>query len=428
VKKIFIYAHDAYGIGNTRRMTAVACHLVRALPDANVLLASGSPVLQGFRLPDRVDYIKLPSVARTEREQYETRYLTTEIADTIRLRSALLRAAVTDFAPDVVLVDKKPFGIMGELKAALEWLKSRRPWTRTVLVLRDILDEPARTVPQLIASDFERDVNLHFDRVAILGTPGIFDAAREYAWSEATASKAVYCGYLETPAGRQSPQQVRAECSARAGEPLVVVSAGGGEDGAGILTATLEALAILGAERRATPPVRALVVTGPHAPAAIVSQLRDRAQHIGGVTVREFTDDMASYVEAADATVSMCGYNTACDILSRGRGAVVVPRVHPVREQWIRAQRLAQQGLVRVIHPDRATPAALASAIAQALEQPRRGRAPVDLRGLPRLTECLEQLIGLGRTPAASPHVPVRALAGLLASPVQPRYAARGTR
>lgn len=61
MRRIFLYCHDAYGLGNARRMMAIAGHLARTVPNANLLLASGSPVMHGFHLPDRVDYIKLPS-------------------------------------------------------------------------------------------------------------------------------------------------------------------------------------------------------------------------------------------------------------------------------------------------------------------------------------------------------------------------------
>lgn len=400
MQRIFVYAHDAYGLGNTRRMTAVAAQLAREFPGSNVLLASGSPAIHGFRLPDRVDYIKLPSVTRVERDQYATRYLTTEIADTIKLRSAILRTTVADFAPDVVLVDKKPFGIMRELKPALTALRTARPTARTVLVLRDILDEPARTVPALLASGFERDVNRWYDQIAVLGMRDVFDVGAEYQWSPPTIAKVAYCGYLRTAPGRITRSEIREECGAGDDEALVLVSAGGGEDGASLLLQSLHALTLL--STRHAPRIRrirALVITGPQAPSDAVARMRALARNMDGVTVREFTDDMASYVHAADLVVSMCGYNSACDILSCGRRALVVPRVHPVREQWVRATRMAQRGLFRVLDPDTLSPETLAQAMTAELSHtgPRRPSRRVDLDGLSRLATCVERLAHVPR-------------------------------
>ena len=109
------------------------------------------------------------------------------------------------------------------------------------------------------------------------------------------------------------------------------------------------------------------------------------------VQMLEFTDDLMSYMGAADSVVSMGGYNTTCEILSLAKPAVVVPRVRPVQEQWIRANRLAELGLLRVIHPDRLTPERLMQALMAQLNSNTGddGNIAFDLNALPRLTEYL---------------------------------------
>ena len=80
----------------------------------------------------------------------------------------------------------------------------------------------------------------------------------------------------------------------------------------------------------------------------------------------EFSDDLASYMEAADVVVSMGGYNTVCEILSYSKRAVVVPRNKPVEEQLIRAEKMAEYGLFKTVHPDELKPKVL---IDKVLEQ-----------------------------------------------------------
>ncbi len=393
MRRIFIYCHDAFGMGNARRMMAISAHLARTQPQANLLLASGSPVIHGFHLPDRVDYIKLPSVARTERDQYATRYLTTTIGDTIRLRAALLTAAVQDFAPDLVLVDKKPFGIMNELSDAMHYLRGALPRTKHVLVLRDILDEPAATMACMASSGFERDVNSFYDMVAVLGTPDVFDMRREYALSTATSSRIAYCGYLRSAPGQTTAAEARAALGVQSDERLVLVTPGGGEDGRALLDTAIGALEALRADP-AHGRVRGLVMAGPQVPAVHLDELKRRAAAAGGIEVRDFTNDMSSYVSAADLVVSMAGYNTMCDVLTLAARAVVVPRVRPVLEQSIRATRMAALGWVRTENPDQLTPATLASVITEELRRPARRRPPtnVNLDGLSTLTTRLEAL------------------------------------
>ena len=66
-----------------------------------------------------------------------------------------------------------------------------------------------------------------------------------------------------------------------------------------------------------------------------------------------------SYVSAADAVVSMGGYNTVCDIISGAKPAVIVPRIKPSQEQLIRSQRMQDLGLLNSILPENLTPQAL---------------------------------------------------------------------
>ena len=51
----------------------------------------------------------------------------------------------------------------------------------------------------------------------------------------------------------------------------------------------------------------------------------------------------------------MGGYNTMCEILTLQKRALIVPRVRPVTEQWIRTRRMEALGLVDMIHPEQLT-------------------------------------------------------------------------
>jgi predicted glycosyltransferase len=49
----------------------------------------------------------------------------------------------------------------------------------------------------------------------------------------------------------------------------------------------------------------------------------------------------------------MGGYNTFCEVLSFDQRAVIVPRTVPRLEQWIRASRAEQLGLIRMLDESR---------------------------------------------------------------------------
>ncbi|MBK7601891.1 MAG: hypothetical protein IPJ07_26555 [Acidobacteria bacterium] len=50
-------------------------------------------------------------------------------------------------------------------------------------------------------------------------------------------------------------------------------------------------------------------------------------------------------MSASDAVVSMAGYNTICEIVSMRKKALVIPRVRPTEEQWMRASKMSHLGL-----------------------------------------------------------------------------------
>src|SRR5260370_565445 len=87
--------------------------------------------------------------------------------------------------------------------------------------------------------------------------------------------------------------------------------------------------------------------------------IRGTADSREGLRVIEFTDGLLSYMNAADVVISMAGYNTICELLTLGKRSIVVPRVKPVEEQKIRAERLAGLGAFRMILPGDLTPQTL---------------------------------------------------------------------
>jgi predicted glycosyltransferase len=399
MKKVLVYSHDAYGLGNIRRMLEITNHLVNSDPDVSVLLISGSPMLHAFRIPPRVDYIKLPCVARSDKGESVVKSLGLSYDDTIRMRANVIAMAAMDFNPDLILVDKKPFGIANELEQALTLMRKRPVPPKVVLLLRDILDEPEATMRQWLVGNYHGAIKDAYDQVLVVGESEIFDAAEEYCFPASTTDKLRYCGYIKRPAPAKTPKQVR-EQFGLGEEPMVLVTAGGGADGSRMMMAYLEGL--LGRPRRG---FSTLLVTGPEMSPdqrAMVIELANRA---GGVIVREFCDDMMSAMNAADVVVSMGGYNTVCELLTLKKRTIIVPRVTPVLEQWIRAERMQDRGLLRALHPNTLTPETLIDSVVAELSRDDVANTALDrfeMQGLPRIAEALSELLEEGAERASA--------------------------
>ena len=137
-----MYSHDTYGLGHLTRSTRLAAGIVDAMPDASVLVLSGSPIAHRFRFPPGVDYIKLPSVVKAGPDAYPARELAISAGRIRRMRRRVILGAVEQFDPHLLMVDNVPLGMRGELEPTLQMLRRRSRRTRIHLNLRDILDAP----------------------------------------------------------------------------------------------------------------------------------------------------------------------------------------------------------------------------------------------------------------------------------------------
>jgi predicted glycosyltransferase len=394
MKRVLIYSHDTFGLGNIRRMLEVARHLVQSSSEVSVLVITGSPMLHAFRIPPRIDYVKLPCLSRNVEGRYGARFLDLTLDATVRLRANLIRSAIADFAPDLILVDKKPFGVEDELSGALMALQSSAKRPRLVLLLRDILDSPQETTRVWRKNGCFEAIEAYYDQVLVVGSPEVFDLRHEYRFPPFAAAKVHFCGYIAREPGRVSRAEVRRGLGIVDAQPLILVTPGGGEDGHSLIAASLAGLAALPAARRP----RMHIVCGPEMADAERAAIQHAAAALPQVSLQEFSDDMMSLMAAADVVVAMGGYNTVCELLTLGKRAVVVPRIKPGLEQCIRAERMSALGLVRMLHPSHLTPAALLHAVQTELDS-LAGPAPharlKSLDGLERCTAAILEQIDL---------------------------------
>jgi predicted glycosyltransferase len=379
--KILLYSHDTFGLGNIRRTLLLAQELSEQYTGAAILMVTGSQMVHSFRIPDGVDYIKLPCLDRVDAERYEPRFLRSWSEEVKRTRSAILEKSVLGFEPDLMIVDKRPAGVDGELADTLEEIRRKRLPTKLVLGVRDILDEPERTRRNLESNGSFETIERFYDEVWVYGSQSIFDTVKEYDFPDAVARITRFCGYLKRPTATRTRES---------GPPYVLVTTGGGGDGTAMIETYLEGLASL----PRNVALRTTVVFGPQMSAAAREGVLERFGYLADVTFLDFEPDLTRLYSESDIVVSMAGYNTVCELLSFGHHAILVPRAEPVQEQLIRARLLAAQGLFDIVEPHDLCPATLISKVLAALKPVEVARTPFDLDGLPRIRERMRALLG----------------------------------
>lgn len=362
--RIALYSHDTMGLGHIRRTSLLARALRRPPLNAHVLLLSGIRESGAYPLPDGIDSITLPAYRKHGDGSYGARALGISLERLIALRSQTLAAALDAFAPDLLIVDNVARGALGELDASLA--RQRARGCRIVLGLRDIIDEPAAVARQwqkLRTLDTIRD---YYDAVWIYGDARLYDTVAAYGL--AAADKPItYLGYPD-------PLQ-RAETGPAPDNdaPYALCLLGGGQDG----YALAEAFA------RTTLPDgwRAILLTGAMMPAAERAQLAAILADRPDYQLLEFTPEPLALMRGARAIIAMSGYNTTLELLALNAPMLLVPRIKPRREQWLRAVRLAELGLADCLHPDELSPARLSAWLADA--RPRKtARDRLDFNGL----------------------------------------------
>lgn len=383
-RRFLLYSHDGEGLGHVRRNAAIANAIYELAPEAVVLLVCGTDQVHRLAIPPNAGVLKLPGLRKTANECYEGRHLRIPQPDLWDLRSSLLTASVKSFQPDVVLADKHPLGVSGELRPALDLHRKRGG--RTVLGLRDILDERERVLREWARYDLHGRIAEYYDRVVIYGSQDVFDPIREYDFPDALAEKTRFCGYVVT-------RHTRAEGTTQrlvrhASRPLVLGAVGGGEDGSLLLHTFIEA-----ARGQAWD---GLAITGPLARGTDLASLKQKAGE-AGVALQTFVEELPQWFAVSDALVCMGGYNTLTEAILTATPTVCVPRVLPRTEQHIRAKAFARLGLVRLIEPSELSVQRLRREIASSLALGRqtvseRTETVIELNGATRAARQLLEL------------------------------------
>jgi predicted glycosyltransferase len=315
-------------------------------------------------VPDHVDILALPGLRKASNGSYRGRRLIIRGAEVRALRSALLAATVQSFNPGVVLADKHPLGVRGELQAALETLRARGG--RAALGLRDVLDAPATVRAEWDRASLGSQVLRYFDRVLVYGSGAVLDPVAEYGLGPRIAELTELCGYVLNDCDGLCRAGDRAALPPRRTRPVVLATVGGGEDGRPLLETFIEAAR--------DAPWDGIVVAGPLAVRRDARVLRRRAE-TAGVLFYGVVPGLMRWLDRVDALVCMGGYNTMAEAVSRGTPTVCVPRTRPRVEQLIRARAFARLDLSRVLEPRRLTPGALRREVEAVLGSPRRKRA-----------------------------------------------------
>ena len=378
--KIIQYSQHVLGIGHFMR----SLEICRALSDHEVILVTGGPPVD-TSMPKHVSEFRLPDLQMNQ--DFKGLFSTDKNLNVDQIkgeRQKRLFALFEREKPDVFLIELYPFGRKAfrfELDPILQALYDKKlPPCGVICSVRDILvekDDHGKHEARVV-----RTLNRYFDRVLVHADPDLVEIRESFGPFDEISIPVDYTGYIAPKPPATVGQIIRKQMDMGDSDALIVASAGGGNVGALLLEAVLRAFL-----RVKRDNCRLQVFTGPFMKSRDFDSLRTLAP--AKAQVDRFVVDFISYLAAADLSVSMGGYNTTMNILATGVPALLWP-FSQNREQRLRAERLADRGLLTVLRDADLQPDRLAAMMDQKLSQSTRPVVTLDLDGAATTAACIQ--------------------------------------
>ena len=270
-------------------------------------------------------------------------------------RQTQLATVLNREKPDALITELFPFGrrvLKNEFLSLLRQAKTLPKPPKVFSSIRDILAPPSKASK---ASFAEATVAEFYDAVLVHADPDITPLDLSWPVSESLRPALRYTGFVAPPPASPPPDG--------SGFGEVLVSAGGGDVGMRLFNIAKAAAALdTGREWR-------LLVGGQQARENCNQLNRDAPANMEAEPARP---DFRGMLHQAAVSVSMCGYNTALDLLQTGCPAIFVPFDEGKEvEQSIRAQALAQQPGIEMLRSSELSAETLIQAISRAKSIPR---------------------------------------------------------
>jgi predicted glycosyltransferase len=384
MKKVLFYCQHILGIGHLVRSIEITRRLIR---DFQVCFINGGQVIQGFEVSPLINIINIPAI-KTDPEFQELQVVDDSLTleEVKAIRKDKLLNIFEQFKPDILMVELFPFGrrrFSFELIPLMDQAKASG--TQVVCSLRDIVVMKKQNrvrheekICQLM--------NQYFDMLLVHGDPKLVSIERSFSRIGDLNCEVHYTGYVAQPILEASQEKL---ASLKIQQPTLLVSVGGGRFGHELLECVVKSAPLL----KELLPHHIQMFTGPFIPEAVFAKLQNLAAGQTNITIERYTPQLLTYMQQADLSISMSGYNTTMNILMTGvRAMMMAFKGNGDEEQTIRVTRLEELGIVSVIHPDDLEPQKFAKKVVTYLSQ-QPATAHFDFNGVEKTAACLHGLL-----------------------------------
>lgn len=375
--RVLIAVTHLLGAGHLSRALTLA-RSFGAAGHAVTVMSGGMPVAQFDSAG--IDLWQLPAL-RSDGVNF-TRLLTVDGtvagADYLAARGHEMMRAVAEIRPDIVITELFPFGrrvlrdeFMGLLKAA----RALSPRPIILASIRDILAPPSK--PEK-AETTAQIIDEFYDGILVHSDPASTPLEQSWPVTQGLATKLRYTGYVAPAPAGPHPQM--------AGLGEVLVSAGGGAVGENLFQVAVAAAGL-------SSGLKWRILVGGSDPTAQIAQLHAQAEN-ADVVIEAARPDFRQMLYHAAASVSMCGYNTALDLMQAGTKSLFIPFDKGGEvEQTLRAQSLSHMHGMRMCSAADLTPERLLHEVTELVAAPQKPPAEIHFDGAAEAVRITTQMV-----------------------------------
>lgn len=370
--KVSFYCQHVLGIGHFHRSLEICKAL--AAHHRTTLILGGPPVTVDDK---SIQTVLLPGLEMDPEFQALTPCdPAMSLNEVQEKRREMLFVHLQEEQPDVLITELYPFGRKAfrfELDPLLAAIRTGLlPKCICCSSVRDILVEKTDG-----REKFERKavqtLNSYFDGVLVHADPEIITLDTTFTHLADIRIPIRYTGFVTRSGTGAANHRIRERLKLSPMDKLIVASIGGGNVGSELLLAVVKAFANL----RSDHPAHLQLFCGPYCDEHSFQQLKKCSR--ANVGVERFTNRFPAWLETADLSISMAGYNTCMNLLQAGIPALVYPYKQN-REQRLRAEKLGVKATISVLDDNDLAPEALAGHMHRQLLRPR-AKSAINLNG-----------------------------------------------
>jgi predicted glycosyltransferase len=377
MKKVMFYCQHILGMGHLIRSVEIVRGLI---PDFQICFVNGGQVIPEFEFPPEIEVVNIPAV-KTDSEFQELAPVDDNLtmAEVEAIRTKMLLETCDRFQPDILIIELFPFGrrrFSFELIPLME--KAKAMGTKIVSSVRDIV--VTKQDQQRHEEKVCRLINKYFDLLLIHGDPNFIKLNLSFSRIDDLNCPVHYTGYVVQPIPK--PQAINKQ-------PLILVSVGGGRFGHDLLECVAHTAPIL----KAKIPHHIQVFTGAFSPDEVLAKLQQITKNLDNITCDRYTPNLLNYMQQADLSIGMSGYNTTMNILSTGVKAMMMAfQGNNDKEQETRLKKLDSLGRVKMIHTEDLQPEIFAEQIISYLQQ-EKTELSLNLNGVDNTGEYIKHIV-----------------------------------